>query len=145
MIRAGKASLELEMASIFQRLNLDQRVLEPTITELFEPGKRFSSELNRTPERLGSSPHRIAKHAGGERRRFVASIPFRRVIVDVRRCGLRGRYEVPIDLNCLVGSAWPLRGPLLKSRFHCRAPEISRWHYPRVVRRCEPPGRVVLR
>jgi hypothetical protein len=37
MIRAGKASLESDMAPIFQRSGLDQRVLESTVVKLFEP------------------------------------------------------------------------------------------------------------
>jgi hypothetical protein len=38
MMRAGKASLEAEMAAIFGRLGLDQHVLESTVSKLFEPG-----------------------------------------------------------------------------------------------------------
>jgi hypothetical protein len=37
MIRAGKASLESDMAPIFQRLGLDQGLLELTVVKLFEP------------------------------------------------------------------------------------------------------------
>jgi hypothetical protein len=37
MIRAGKARLECDMAPIFRRLGLDQRLLESAVAELFEP------------------------------------------------------------------------------------------------------------
>ena len=37
MIRAGRASLEAETAPIFERLGLDQHVLESTVSKLFEP------------------------------------------------------------------------------------------------------------
>jgi hypothetical protein len=38
MIRAGKASLEADLAPIFRRLGLDRSALESTVTKLFEPG-----------------------------------------------------------------------------------------------------------
>ncbi len=44
-ICAGKASLDAEMASIFDRLGLDQHVLEATVSGLFEPGGRISGRL----------------------------------------------------------------------------------------------------
>lgn len=47
MIRAGKASLEADMAPIFQRLRLDQHVLESTVAKLFEPRERISNRLGR--------------------------------------------------------------------------------------------------
>ena len=45
MIRAGKASLEADMAPIFQRLELDQSVLESTVVKLFKPRGRISNRL----------------------------------------------------------------------------------------------------
>ncbi len=54
MIRAGKASLEAEMAPIFERLGLDQHVLESTVSKLFEPeGSEIGQALQaRGPGRL---------------------------------------------------------------------------------------------
>ena len=43
MIRAGKASLEADMAPIFQRLGLDQDLLESTVAGLFRPRQRVSN------------------------------------------------------------------------------------------------------
>jgi hypothetical protein len=51
MIRGGKASLESDMAPIFQRLGLDQRVLESTVVKLFEPRARISNRLGRKAPR----------------------------------------------------------------------------------------------
>jgi hypothetical protein len=51
MIRAGKASLEADMAPIFQRLGLDQRVLESTVAKLFEPRQNISNRLGRIARR----------------------------------------------------------------------------------------------
>jgi REP element-mobilizing transposase RayT len=47
MIRAGKASLEAELAPIFERLKLDQSVLESTVTKLFEPRERIRNQLGK--------------------------------------------------------------------------------------------------
>jgi len=76
MIRAGKASLEAEMAPIFQRLGLDQHVLESTVSKLFEPGSRISNRLGRTPERVDADQVRSDAKAGGEPR-----LPTRQLIV----------------------------------------------------------------
>ena len=76
MIRAGKASLEAEMAPIFERLGLDQHVLESTVSKLFEPGSRISNRLGRTPERLDDDQVRSGTKARGGPR-----LPTRQVIV----------------------------------------------------------------
>jgi hypothetical protein len=68
MIRAGKASLEAEMAPIFERLRLDQHVLESTVSKLFEPGSRISNRLGRTPERVDADQVRSDTKARGEPR-----------------------------------------------------------------------------
>jgi hypothetical protein len=65
MIRAGKASLEAEMAPIFQRLGLDQHALESTVVKLFSPGERVSNRLGRAPERLDAGSYRSGKQARG--------------------------------------------------------------------------------
>ena len=72
MIRAGKAHLELEMAPIFQRLRLDQHVLESAMTKLFEPGRRFSNARGRAHERLDIGRQRSDKQTHGERWPIVA-------------------------------------------------------------------------
>ena len=76
MIRAGKASLEAEMAPIFERLGLDQHVLESTVSKLFEPGSRISNRLGRTPERVDADQVRSGTKARGEPR-----LPTRQLIV----------------------------------------------------------------
>ncbi len=76
MVRAGKASLEAEMAPIFHRLGLDQHVLESTVSKLFEPGGRISNRLGRTPERADTDQLRSGTKARGEPR-----LPTRPVIV----------------------------------------------------------------
>jgi REP element-mobilizing transposase RayT len=70
MIRAGKASLEADMAPIFERLGLDQHVLESTASKLFEPGSRISNRLSRcrTPERVDADHVRSGTKAHGEPR-----------------------------------------------------------------------------
>jgi hypothetical protein len=68
MIRAGKASLEAEMAPIFERLGLDQHMLESTVSKLFEPGGRISNRLGRIPERVDADQVRSGTKARGERR-----------------------------------------------------------------------------
>jgi hypothetical protein len=65
MIRAGKASLEAEMAPIFQRLGLDQHTLESTVVKLFSPGERVSNRLARAPGRLDAGPYRTDEQARG--------------------------------------------------------------------------------
>jgi len=62
---AGKASLEAEMDPIFQRLGLDQHVLESTVSKLFEPGTRISNRLGRPPERFDADRTRSDTNAGG--------------------------------------------------------------------------------
>ncbi len=52
MIRAGKANLEAEMSPIFERLQIDQSVLESTINQLFEPGRRISNWRGKQHARL---------------------------------------------------------------------------------------------
>ena len=76
MIRAGKASLEAEMAPIFERLGLDQHALESTVSKLFEPGDRISNRLGRTPDRVDTGRVRSGTKARGEPRR-----PTRQLIV----------------------------------------------------------------
>ena len=61
MIRAGKASLEADMAPIFQRLGLDQQLLESTVAGLFEPRPRISNRLGRKP----NLDHAASTHSGG--------------------------------------------------------------------------------
>ena len=68
MNRAGKASLEAEMAAIFQRLGLDQHVLESTVSKLFEPRDRISNRLGRPPERVEAARARPDTKSRGERR-----------------------------------------------------------------------------
>ncbi len=76
MIRAGKASLEAEMAPIFERLGLDQHVLESTVSKLFDPGSRIANRLGRTPDRVDADQVRSGRKARGEPR-----LPTRQVIV----------------------------------------------------------------
>ena len=44
MIRAGKASLEADLAPIFERLNLDRHALEATPAKLFQPSERVPNQ-----------------------------------------------------------------------------------------------------
>jgi hypothetical protein len=64
MIRAGKASLEADLAPIFQRLGLDQGVLESTVAKLFEPRRRIPNRRGARPAVAGRSDAR----ADGKRR-----------------------------------------------------------------------------
>ena len=60
MIRDGKASLEADMAPIFQRLGVDQVTLEATVTKLFGPRERIASRLGTNtnwPRRGRARPH----------------------------------------------------------------------------------------
>jgi hypothetical protein len=67
MIRAGKASLEAHLAPIFQRLRLDQSVLESTVTKLFEPRRRI-------PNRRGGSPGVVGRFdARADRKRLLSA------------------------------------------------------------------------
>jgi hypothetical protein len=45
MIRHGKASLEAEIAPIFERLQLDKTAVESTVTKLFQPGRRIRNRI----------------------------------------------------------------------------------------------------
>jgi hypothetical protein len=45
MIRAGNASLQSDKTPIFQRSGLDQRVLETTVANPFDPRQRVSNRL----------------------------------------------------------------------------------------------------
>jgi hypothetical protein len=76
MIRAGKASLEAEMAPIFERLGLDQHVLESTVSKLFAPRDRISNRLGRPPERVEAAQARSDAMVRGERR-----LPTRQLVV----------------------------------------------------------------
>ena len=60
MIRAGKTSLEADMAPIFQRLGLDQDLLESTVAGLFETRQRVSNRLGskQQPVRADQDPSR---------------------------------------------------------------------------------------
>ena len=49
MIRAGKASLEADLAPIFERLNLDRHALEATMAKLFQPSERVPNQIGRLP------------------------------------------------------------------------------------------------
>jgi hypothetical protein len=51
MIRAGKASLEADLAPIFERLKLDRHALESTIAKLFQPSGRVPNQIGRAPDR----------------------------------------------------------------------------------------------
>jgi REP element-mobilizing transposase RayT len=50
MIRAGKTSIEADLAPIFQRLGLDQRALESTVADLFEPRGWVPNRRRSKPE-----------------------------------------------------------------------------------------------
>ena len=64
MIRAGKASLEAELAPIFERLRLGQQLLESTVAGLFAPRPRISNRLGKKPDPVHADP---AKTSGGFR------------------------------------------------------------------------------
>ena len=70
MIRAGKASLEADMAPIFQRLGLDQSVLESTVARLFERRDRISNR--RVSKVDGSRPKRPAHSVPSSRGKTAA-------------------------------------------------------------------------
>jgi hypothetical protein len=55
MVREGKASLEADLASIFERLKLDGVVLESTAAKLFQPA-------HRVPNQLGKAPAQSVRH-----------------------------------------------------------------------------------
>jgi hypothetical protein len=59
------------MAPIFQRLGLDQRVLESTVAELFEPRQKISIHLGRRAPRNDGAETPAGKNNPG-RRRFAA-------------------------------------------------------------------------
>jgi hypothetical protein len=56
MVRAGKTSLEADMAPIFDRLGLDQSALEAVMTKLFERRERVPNQLG-----TQSGPHRATR------------------------------------------------------------------------------------
>jgi hypothetical protein len=49
MIRAGEASLEADLAPIFERLKLNRSSIESTVARLFQPTARVRNRLARTP------------------------------------------------------------------------------------------------
>jgi hypothetical protein len=49
MIWAGKASLDADLAPIFERLRLDRHALESTMAKLFQPSERGPNQLSRMP------------------------------------------------------------------------------------------------
>jgi molybdopterin-biosynthesis enzyme MoeA-like protein len=51
MIRAGKASLEADLAPIFQRWRLDRNALESKMAKLFQPSERVPNPVGRRPGR----------------------------------------------------------------------------------------------
>ena len=65
MIRAGKTSLEAEMAPSFQRLGLDRHALESTVAKLFNLGERISNRRDRRPEPASPGRHRSFTQAHG--------------------------------------------------------------------------------
>jgi hypothetical protein len=67
MIRAGKASLGSDMAPIFQRLGLDQRVLESTVAKLFEPRQRILNHLGKRAPRNVRAETPAGKNNPGRR------------------------------------------------------------------------------
>jgi hypothetical protein len=67
MIRAGKASLESDMAPIFQRLGLDQRALESTVERLLEPRLWISDHLGRRPLRNDGAETPVSQNNPGRR------------------------------------------------------------------------------
>ena len=50
MIRAGKASLEADLAPIFETMKLDRHAPEATLAKLFQPSER-SNQIGRLPGR----------------------------------------------------------------------------------------------
>ena len=61
MIRAGKASLEADLAPIFERLNLDRHALEATMAKLFQPSERVPNQIGRLARPLGDTWHQLDK------------------------------------------------------------------------------------
>jgi hypothetical protein len=71
MIRAGRTSLGSDMAPIFQRWGLDQRVLESTVAKLFEPRQNISNRLGKRAPRNDRAETPAGKNNPG-RRSFAA-------------------------------------------------------------------------
>ena len=70
MIRAGKTSLEADLAPIFERLKLDRRALESTVMKLFEP-------CGRIPNHRGKAPAESVRHGTKTRARVGGASAFR--------------------------------------------------------------------
>ena len=68
MVRAGKASLEADLAPIFERLKLDRHAVESTVAKLFQPTERVRNQLGRMP---GQSP----AHGASSTKRFGSAPP----------------------------------------------------------------------
>jgi hypothetical protein len=64
-------SLESDMAPIFERLGLDQRVLESTVAKLFDPRQRISNHLGRRAPHNDRAEAPAGKNNPG-RRSFAA-------------------------------------------------------------------------
>jgi hypothetical protein len=49
ILRAGKASLDADLAPIFERLKLDRHAIESIMAKLFQPSERVSNQFGRMP------------------------------------------------------------------------------------------------
>jgi hypothetical protein len=57
MIRDGKASIEADLAPIFERLGMDQVTLQTVVTMLFQPRERIPSRLG---VKVGVNPRAVS-------------------------------------------------------------------------------------
>jgi hypothetical protein len=58
MVRDGKANLDAGVAPIFQRLEIDQSIVETTVAKLFQPRRRIAMSLGR---RAGEPKNRVRR------------------------------------------------------------------------------------